>query len=213
MEKSPNIFIKMDEFIFKKLDLLKSEGIFQKFNDVLSTLDENQQKLAAQITTFSFLLLPFLFVVVLWWGNSQTKKAIDVKKQIIEQIALFDGNKNTLNNISSNYLAPAAISGQEELDNKIRNILSMSSIDQSKVTVSSFHQASTSSSVGKIEATILFTGFGTNDFSNFMRSMIETERFKILKVDLTKDKETSLLKGSISLMHMGQNSYMPEEQQ
>ena len=165
MEKSSNIFIKIDEFIFKKLDFLKNDGVFQKFNDTLSNLDEAQQKLVAQITTFTLILIPFLFVIFLWWGNSQTKKTLEIKKQIIEQIALFDGNQNALNNISANYLSPSAIGSQEDLDNRIRNILSQNAIDQEKVTVSNFQQASRSSTVAKVEADLNFTNFGTNDFS------------------------------------------------
>lgn len=205
MEKSSNLFIKIDEFIFQKLDALKSEGFFQKFNDALANLDENQQKVIAQITTAVFIFIPFVFVGILWWGNAQTKKGLEVKKQIIEQIALFDGNKTTLNNISANYLAPSSIMGQEDLDNRMRNILSQNSIDQSKVSISHFSQNSISSSINKTEAEITFQGFGTSDFSNFMRSLVELERFKVLKVNLNKNNESSLLQGSISLMHMGPN--------
>lgn len=210
MEKSSNIFIKIDEFIFKKLDFLKNDGVFQKFNDALSNLDEAQQKLVAQITTFTLILIPFLFVIFLWWGNSQTKKILEIKKQIIEQIALFDGNQNALNNISANYLSPSAIGSQEDLDNRIRNILSQNAIDQEKVTVINFQQTSTSSTVAKVEADLNFTNFGTNDFSIFMRTLVERERLKITKVDLMKNKETNLLQGTISLMHMGQNLITPE---
>ena len=209
MEKPSSIFIKVDEFIFRQLDTLKTEGVFQKFNDTLSTLDEDQQKLTAQLTTFFFILLPFIFVIVLWWGNSQTKKGLETKKQIIEQIALFDGNQNALNNVSSNYLSPVAIMGQDDLDNKLRNILSQNGIDQGKVTISDFHQVSTSSTIAKVEASINFKKFGTNDFSQFMRAIVENERFKILKVDLTKNKEDTLLQGTISVMHMGQNALAP----
>jgi hypothetical protein len=209
MEKSSSIFIKIDEFIFSKLDILKSDGTFQKFNDMLSSIDESNQKMIAQITTFFFLLAPFFVVLFLWWGNSQTKKSLEIKKQIIEQISIFEGNQNALNNVSANYLSPTAIMGQEDLDNKIRNILSQHGIDQQKVAVSNFHQASTSSNVAKIEADVSFKSFGTNDFSNFMRSMIETERFKVLKVELMKDKASNLLQGTISLMHMGQSPMMP----
>ncbi len=212
MEKQ-SFFIKIDEFIFSKLDLLKSEGLSQKFNDAVSGLDEDQQKIIAQVTTFTFILIPFIIVAVLWWGNSQTKKNIIIKKQIIEQIALFDGNNNTLNNVSANYLAPAAIQSQNDMENKITNILSTNSIDQEKVQITNFQQASTSSKVGKIEAEVSFNNFGTTDFGNFMRSLIEMERFKVLKVDLTKNKETNLLRGTVSLMHMGQNPFQSGEAQ
>ncbi len=212
MEKT-SFFIKIDEFIFHKLDILKTDGVFQKFNDALSGIDEAQQKVVAQITTFTFILIPFVFVAVLWWGNSQTKKSIDSKKQIIEQIALFDGNKNTLNNVGANFLAPAAIINQNDLDNKLRNILSTNSIDQQKVNITNFRQTSTSSNVGKIEAEINFNDFGTSDFSNFMRGLMETEHFKVLKVNLQKNKDNNLLKGAITLMHMGQNPFDQEQAQ
>lgn len=210
MEKSSSMFSKIDDFIFKKLDLLKNDGVFQKFNDAISNLDEAGQKLIAQLTTFTFILVPFVFVLFLWWGNSQTKKVLEVKKQIIEQIALFDGNQNTLNNISSNYLSPSAIVGQEDLDNRIRNILSQNAIDQDKVTINNFNQTSTSSTIAKVQADLSFKNFGTHDFSVFMKSLVERERLKIMKVDLIKNKEDNLLQGTISLMHMGQNQTSPE---
>ena len=94
MDKSSNIFIKIDDFIFKKIDSLKSDGVFQKFSDAMMLLDEAGQKIVAQVTAFIFILVPFIFVLFLWWGNLQTKKELDIKKQIIEQIALFDGSQN-----------------------------------------------------------------------------------------------------------------------
>ena len=87
MEKTKNIFIKINDFIFKKIDLFKSDGSFQKLNDILGGLEEEQQKLFAQLLTFFFLLLPFVFVATLWWGNHKAKKNIDIKNQILEQIS------------------------------------------------------------------------------------------------------------------------------
>ena len=140
-----------------------------------------------------------------------TKKEIDLKKQIIEQIALFDGNQNALNNISSNYLSPSAISGQDDLDSRIKSILSQNNIGQEKVTVNSFNQASSSSTIAKVEAELSFNNFGTNDFSVFMRTLVERERLKIIKVDLIKNKESNLLEGTISLMHMGRSNVSTEQ--
>lgn len=204
MEKAKSLFIKMDEFIFQKLDLLKAEGIFQKTQDLIANLDENQQKVAAQVAAFAFLFVPYLVVLGLWWGNSVTKKNLEVKKQIIEQIALYDGNKNTLSSVSQNYLSPYPISGQDDLDNKIRNIAAGSSIDQQKVSVTNFNQMGQSSSISKIEADIAFNGFGTADFSSFMRGLVENEKLKIVRVTLTKNTETQLLDGTLSVIHMGQ---------
>jgi len=74
MDKTKNFFIKIDEFIFHKIDLLKNDSSFQKINEYLSGIEEDQQKIMAQALTFSLILLPFLFVALLWWGNHKTKK-------------------------------------------------------------------------------------------------------------------------------------------
>ncbi len=208
--KSKKFFIKIDEFIFQKIDLLKNEGFFQKFNDAIANLNEDKQKMAAQAITFTCLLIPFIFVFVLWWGNYQMKKNIGLKKQIIDQIALLEGNKSTLNNITANYLGSSALNSQNDLDARVKNLLTANSIDPNKVTITSFNQYSTSSTVSKVEADLQFKNFGTLDFSNFLRSIVETERFKIAKVTLKKVDESKLLQGTISLLHLGQNYSPPE---
>lgn len=206
MEKSKNIFIKIDEFIFQKIDLLKTDGSFQKLGEVFAGLEEEQQKLLAQILTFTLLIIPYLFVMTLWWGNHKAKKNIEVKNQILEQIATLDGNKDALVNVSSTYVAPVAITGQEDLNNKIKNLMSTGSIDQNKVHVLSFNQLSTSNTIAKIEAVLSFQNFGTQDFSNFMRALVEQEKFKVTKINLTKDRTSNLLRGEVSLMHLGKSS-------
>lgn len=206
MEKSKNIFIKVDEFIFQKLDIFKTDASFQKMNDLLTSLDEKQQKIIAQIFTFTLILIPYIFVLTLWWGNHKSRVDLEVKTQILEQISILNGNRETKNLVSSAYLASETIQGQEDLDNKIRNLMSASTIDQSKVHVLNFTQVSTTSSLSKIEATLSFQSFGTQDFSNFMRSLIEQEKFKIFRISLQKDQTSNLLNGEMSLMHLGKNS-------
>lgn len=206
MEKSKNIFIKIDEFIFQKIDLLRTDGSFQKINELLSNLTEEQQKVFAQVLTFSALFIPYVVVATLWWGNHSIKNRLEIKNQILDQISVLNGNRDALANVSSNYLAPSAIAGQEDLDNKIRNIISSANIDQSKVSVTRFNQVSTTSAIAKIEAVLSFKSFGTQDFSNFMRSLVEVEKFKILRINLVKDKKSNLLQGEVSLIHLGKNS-------
>jgi hypothetical protein len=206
MEKSKNIFIKIDEFIFQKLDFFKTDSSFQKINELLNSVDEEQQKIFAQLLTFTLIIIPYLFVLTLWWGNHKARVNLEVKSQILEQISTLNGNRDALANVSSTYLAPIAILGQEDLDNKIRNLMSANNIEQTKVHVLNFTQVSTTSSIAKIETTLSFQNFGTQDFSNFMRTLVEQEKFKVLRISLSKNKTTNLLNGEVSLMHLGKSS-------
>lgn len=205
MDKAKNLFIKIDEFIFQKIDVLKNDSSFQKFNEYLSGIEEDQQKILSQVLTFSLILLPYMLVAFLWWGNHKTKKNIEVKNQILEQIATLNGSRDTLNTVSATYVSPTPINGREDLEARIVNMNSTTGIEQSKVQVLNFSQLSTSNTISKVEALVGFKNFGTQDFSNFMSSLVEQEKFKVMRIDLAKDAATNLLNGEVSLLHLGKN--------
>ena len=83
--------------------------------------------------------------------------------------------------------------------------MSSNNIDAKKANVR-FNLLSTTSSVTKVEAIINFHDFGTQDFSNFLRNLTENERFKVTKVNLTKNTSTNLLQGELTLLHIGKNN-------
>jgi hypothetical protein len=205
MDKNKNLFITIDEFIFHKIDLLKNDSSFQKLNEFLSGIEEDQQKVMAQLLTFSLILLPYFIVAFFWWGNHSAKKNIEVKNQILEQIAILNSGRDTLNTVSSSFVSPTPITGREDLETKMVNMLSTSGIDQNKVQVLNFSQLSTSNTISKVEAQVKFSNFGTQDFSKFMRALVDNEKFKVMRIDLTKNQDSNLLNGEVSLLHLGRS--------
>jgi hypothetical protein len=203
MGSARNFFIKIDQFIFSKIDQVKNDSSLLKVNDLLLNLSDDQQKIFIQVLVFGFILIPYLFLSIFWWSNSNIKSKLEVKNQILEQVGLLSGNRDTLSNISMKYLSTNGISSREEIENKIINIASRYNINSNKVRLLDFSPMSTSSTVTKIEAKIKFTDFGTLDFSNFMREIVEVEKFKIYKVVLNKNVDNSLLEGTIEIRHIG----------
>jgi hypothetical protein len=202
------LFKKLDQFIFLKLDLLKNENGLQQFNDLKANLNEQQQNTIAQVIVFSIIIIPFLISSFLWYGNSQLKKNIELKKQILEQISVLTNNRDSLNNTSNLYVSSGAFTSKEDIDNKVRNLFSAKGIDQSKVTILDFNLISSNSAISKIETNIHFENFGTQDFSNFLNTMIDAQKFKVQKISLTKNKDNELLQGDVTLMHIGRNNQM-----
>jgi hypothetical protein len=201
-------FKKVDQFIFLKLDLFKNDSSFQKFNDLKSNFNEEQQNIISQVLIFSLILIPFFFAGVISFGNYKIKKNIELKNQILEQVAFLTSNHESLNNTTNQYVAQVAFSSKEELDNKIRNLFSTKGIDQSKFSIIEFNQINSSSTIARIETTIHFENFGTQDFSSFLSAMVEGEKFKVQKVTLVKNKTNSLLQGDLTLVHIGRNAQM-----
>ncbi len=203
---SKNIFIKIDQFIFKKLDVLKNESSILKINDLLLNLSDDQQRIFVQTAVFTIILAPFLFISIFAWSNYKQKSKINIKNQIVEQVGFLNGNKEALSNVTIRHLSANGISTRDEVENKIVNAASKYSIGANKITLIDFIPVTTTSTLTKTEAKIKFTDFGTQDFSNFTRELLEVERFKILKIDLIKNSENNLLAGTIELRHMGKTS-------
>lgn len=203
MGSARNFFLKLDQFIFSKIDQLKNDSGLLKLNDLLLNLTDDQQRIFIQVLVFSFILVPYFFLGIFWWSNHSIKSRLDFKNQIIDQIALLNGNRDTLSNVTNNYLSTNGINSRDEIEGKIINIASRYNINSNKIRLLDFSPISTSNTITKTEAKIKFTDFGTQDFSNFMREIVEIEKFKIYKVDLNKNIDNSLLEGTLEIRHMG----------
>lgn len=205
-EVRESFFKKIDTAIFKQIDQFKNDPNFNKISDLFTTLSEQESRLLQQILAFGVIILPYLVVAFLFWGNYQSKKTLQLKKQVLDEYEILSSNRNNLLAQGPSLLAPNSLAGQSDLENRVRNVLSSNSIDQSKVNVSSFDVGMSSSTFTKSTSLIQFNKFGTQDFNMLLRNLIEMEKFKISRVKLKKDVETDLLLGEIELLHLGRNS-------
>ncbi len=205
-ELKESFFKKIDSIIFKQLDAVQKEGSLSKLSDLFSSLSEQETRFLQQFLAFSVIAFPYLIVIFLYWGNYQNKKNILLKKQIVEEFEIFNSNRNNLSLQGPILLAPSSIAGQSDLENRVRNVLSSNSIDQSKVTVTNFDIGMSSSTFTKSTSIIQFNKFGTQDFNLLLNNLIDIEKFKINKIKLKKDTTSELLIGEIELLHLGRNS-------
>lgn len=208
MKSLMKLFKKIDQFIFLKLDLFRNDSSFQKFNDLKANFNEEQQNTISQVLVFAVIFIPFIITGIISFGNYRIRKNIELKNQILEQISILNSNHETLNNTSNQYVSSTAYTSREDLDNKIRNLFSEKGLDQNKFSITDFTQLSSSSTVSKVETTIHFENFGTQDFSNFLNTMVDVEKFKVEKVTLLKNKTNNLLQGDLTLVHIGRNAQM-----
>ncbi len=205
-EEKKSLFKKIDSAIFKQIDGLRTDPSFSKVSDFLNNFSEQESRVIQQILSFLFLLIPYLFVLILFISNYQTKKEISLKKQVIEEFDILNSNRENLLATGPQFLANSAIQSQSDIENRVRNILSSNSIDQSKISIKNFDVALSTSTFTKTFSTISFNKFGTNDFNSFLKNIIDLEKFKISKIKMSRDMELELLQGEVELLHLGRNS-------
>lgn len=199
------LFQTLDQSLFNFIDQAKSQPGLVQIQDQINSLEAKQQKIVSLMISAAAIILPIVITGVLALFNSQERSAIATKKEIINYAALIDKTSRDLNQVSSATIAPNAIEDRSQLDNKIRNLLSQNQIDQNKVTVVDFNELKRSEVLISTESKIQISRFANQDFSKFLRALIEREKFKVSAASLTTDKETMLLSGTLTLLHLGRN--------
>ncbi len=205
-EEKQSLFKKIDSAIFRQIDGLRTDPSYNKISDFLNNFSEQESRIIQQVLTFLFLLVPFFFVLILFFSNYQTKKELSLKKQVIEEFDVLNSNRENLMATGPQFLAPSSIQSQSDIESRVRNILSSNAIDQSKISIKNFDVALSTTTFTKTFSTINFNKFGTNDFNLFLKNLVEFEKFKISKIKMSRDMELELLQGEIELLHLGRNS-------
>lgn len=157
MLKLSEIYGRIDQFLFQKIDQLKSEQIFQQFIDKISTLGHSQQKILNQTITISCFLLPFLIVSMVFLKNCSIKSEINTKKEIIQLINKYSQKDSQFSAMSRQVLSPHKIDSKSSLNRRITNLLSRKKISTSKVTVNKFNKSDEDNELSKTEANMTFT--------------------------------------------------------
>jgi hypothetical protein len=95
-----NFFKTMDEFLFDKIDSLKSsntfEGIYQFFED----LDERTARILKGIVTILFFLLPFFLSSYFFYENYLLRNKIEKKQLNLYHLSEFILKKKTLGELT-----------------------------------------------------------------------------------------------------------------
>lgn len=205
-QKKP-IFRQIDEFVFQKVDLIKNDSSFQQLLESFTSLSEKEQQIVAQSLAIGVIVIPYLFVLYLAWSNYSIRQRITAKNQIIEQASLFESNQNALNDIGPETVSDYGLQSASDLQGKLAQ-LGSPVVEASKISVRNFNILNSTHYFQKVEGTVHFEKFGTQDFSHFMTGLTDREKFKIGKIDLKTNKETRLLEGDIQVIHVGRNAQL-----
>lgn len=205
------LFQTLDQSLFNLIDQAKSQPAIVQLQDQINALEAKQQKIVSAAISIGAILLPIAITGILALFNMQERSTIETKKEIINYASLIDKSSRDLSQISASSLSGNAIEDRGQLDNLLRNVLSQNQIDQSKAQVVDFNELKRSAMIVSTESKIQISRFANQDFAKFLRSLLEREKFKISAISLVTDKETMLLSGTITLMHLGRNSNNMEE--
>jgi hypothetical protein len=203
MAKINGIFKPLDEQLFKQIDTLKKAPTYQKLSEQIASLGESQQKNLNQISTFAIILLPFLGALALLLINNSIKDRLDLKRNILTQVSTYQTKKAETETIGRSVLSPHSVSNKSDLEKRISKVVSRRSIGKGKITVSNFKSTLASGGIEQTNAKLQFKKLTSTQFTDFLLSILQSEKMKVEELIVDKDTKSKLLKGHLLIIHYG----------
>src|SRR5690606_34287779 len=87
------LFQQIDESLFRLIDQLKTQVGYQKFQDAISKLGEQQQKYINLGISYFLVSLPAIALLVVWVLNANLRSDIAKKEEILSEIQRFNDRR------------------------------------------------------------------------------------------------------------------------
>lgn len=206
------LFKKVDRALFEKIDKFKLTPGYNNVQDFYNGLDEENQKMFKGAVILALFVIPSLFLGLLWWQNGTLRKDLETRVALINKANEIIGQKQSLREVSPNVLSESPIDGASMMNSRLANILAQMNIDLAKIQVTNYEGDMASGNIMRSEADFQFSNMSTDELMNVFTAMIQREKFRIQSVNITRNDDTNMLKGTFHGIHFSNAVPNPEEE-
>ncbi len=195
--------MQLDQWLFQQVDRLQQSMPMQKWNELVSNLEENQQKAFNQIVSLLITFVPITLALLITMTNCSMKREIENKKLIVKEIDRLNSSKEQFEQVARPILAAVTLVDKALFDQRIKIHLERDSIPLENVTVNDFNSFPLGPELLQSQASLIFKSLTLTDFSNLITSLIQREKMILVDIEVSKDEKNELLKGTFSLNSFG----------
>jgi hypothetical protein len=211
MEEKIPLLKRADSFLFLKIDEFRKTPTYGKILETYAGLEDEQQKIAKWVLIALTIALPFLLVCIMWLSNSNFESDVDNRIALVERMQRIISDNGDIGGLASSVASPVSINSDSDLTGRLSSALSSSGIDLGKMRVSNFSAESVTPTLNRAEADFRFDGLTTEQLVSVFTSLIQSERFRISAVSITRNSKSNLLDGTFHGVHFGEVQPLEEE--
>lgn len=200
------IFKKIDIYVFQKIDEVQNHPEYQKIADTYANLEENIQELVKASLMIILTLIPAIIFFIFLNSNSSLKNDLTTREEIIKVANELIQKKAIITKKERNILGNSYIGAEAALKNKITSILSMSSIDTSKIKINNFDIEELDGFITKVKSDIGFRDLTSQDIFAIMNSMATRGKMRIDEVSIRKSSTDNLLDGMMTIYYYSKDT-------
>jgi hypothetical protein len=204
-------FKKLDKELFERIDKFKLSSGYNNIQDFYNGLEEDYQRVFKASVVLVIFVIPVAFLGLVWWQNESLKEDLKTRIALISKANEVIGQKQSLRNVSPNILSDNPIDGSSMMTSRLSNLLTSVGADLSKIQVSNFNGQLVGSTIMRSEADFSFNNLTTDELMNVFTAMIR-DKFRIQSVDISRNADSNLLKGTFHAIHLSNAQSILEEE-
>lgn len=195
------VFKKIDEFLFMKIDELQNNPEYQKIADSYSNLEENVQEFIKVSLMLLVTLIPLLVFWIFFSSNSSLKEDLHTREQVIQVSNELIQKKAIMTAQERKILGSSFVDSAGALKNKITSTISMSSIDTSKIKIQNFDSQELDGFIIKVKSDISFKDLSSQDIFAILNSLTTRGKMRVDEISVRKSAGDGLLDGMLTVLY------------
>ena len=146
-------------------------------------------------------IIPLIIFLIFLSSNSSLKQDFAVKEEIIQVANELIQKKAIMTSEERKILGSSYINGEGALKNKITSLLSMSSIDTSKIKINNFDSQELDGFITKVKSDIGFRDLSSQDIFAIFNSITARGKMRVDEVSIRKSSNDNLLDGMLTVLY------------
>lgn len=201
MEEKVSLLKRLDLLIFQKIDQFKKSPSYSQIQDLYSSLEEEQQKVAKILMVLVAIALPFLLVFTFWLVNNIHYNNLDFRKKIVSKSQDILRQQNKVNSLSQSLISDSPVDSQNSMNSLLLDALGGTGMDLSKVKVTSFNSTEIGGNMSKSESDINFESLSNEQLMDLFMNLYTRAKVKVSSLNIEKNQTSQLLNGQFHVIH------------
>lgn len=198
-----SLFKKIDTFVFKQVELLKSHPQVTPLLAKIEQLPDAQQKIINQVSTLTLGFSPLFIFLILFFQNVSLRSELNSNEELLSVINNIAQKGNELSQVTRQLAGPQAYEDEAAFSQKMKGMLGGKSIDPSNVLIQSFESGQSTEEITSFTATLAFKRLSTGQLIDVIEGFMVQDKMKMSNVEIFRNEENSTLSGTLGVQHIG----------
>jgi hypothetical protein len=201
---------KLDEFIFSKLDTLKTSEQYNKVEAAYSELDDDYQMIARYGIIAVLFLVPLIILMILTFSNSSLREEIAQKEELIKTGNEIIARDGLIRRAERLHLGQGPISTQATFETRLSQLAGSAGSETENLSVIKFEKIDQAGNIVQALIDVQFKQQTNKQVFSLVSTMKSMLKGKIDSLTIKKNKENELLDGIIRLAYYWKSDFSEE---